>query len=536
MSPPFTLQLRFFVPSAAQAAVSAELGEGKAASERASLAALYVDTADRHLARQGLAWQLRREGRRWIQALSLGSGHLLAHVEHEVIRPDDTTDAGLHAGTEAGERLRATLHKAASDDQSVAVRFRSECHRTGRRIRTGGASVDLAYDDGRLVAQAHASRVRSLAFMLASGEVSALMALAQRWQKRFALVLDPRSLAERGDWLAQGQAWPPVRKAARPLYPHDAEPTQALGAVVDECLAQVLHNTFGLIEGDPAQRVEHVHQLRVGIRRLRSGLRCFEGWAPMPPDELVAGLRALFTQLAESRDADVLDSGVAQALDRAGAPALSFDAAPGAAEPAALLRGDPVQRLLLQWLAWRASLIAPQAGASADADADAGPGATAPADTAQATDQPGEAPAVTHPVAADAPADGRLPRRAARRLARWHRRLADEARRFPSLEEPAVHDLRKRIKRQRYALEFLAPLLRRKLAKNYLAALAAAQEAMGELNDLFVARDRYAEALRTQPQAWFALGWLSAKIEEVRATTAPVLRRLAKCEPPEAAR
>lgn len=55
----------------------------------------------------------------------------------------------------------SAAQKAASEDQSVAVRFRSECHRTSRRIRTGGASVDLAYDDGRLVAQAHASRVRS---------------------------------------------------------------------------------------------------------------------------------------------------------------------------------------------------------------------------------------------------------------------------------------------------------------------------------------------------------------------------------------
>lgn len=238
------------------------------------------------------------------------------------------------------------------------------------------------------------------------------MALAQRWQKRFALVLDPRSLAERGDWLAQGQAWPPVRKAARPRYPHDAEPTQALGAVVDECLAQVLHNTFGLIEGDPAQRVEHVHQLRVGIRRLRSGLRCFEGWAPMPPDELVAGLRALFTQLGESRDADVLDSGVAQALAHAGAPALSFDTAPGATDPAALLRSEAMQRLLLRWLAWLASLSPPHPNAETEENADADSQTAAPADTLNTPEQLDDL-----PTAADAHGDGRLPRRAARRLA-----------------------------------------------------------------------------------------------------------------------
>ncbi|NJL28491.1 MAG: CHAD domain-containing protein, partial [Thermoanaerobaculia bacterium] len=37
----------------------------------------------------------------------------------------------------------------------------------------------------------------------------------------------------------------------------------------------------------------HVHQLRVGIRRLRSALRSFQGWAPAPPAELVGKLRGL---------------------------------------------------------------------------------------------------------------------------------------------------------------------------------------------------------------------------------------------------
>lgn len=534
MSSPATVQLTFFVPATSHAAVLAELSKGKSASERASLAAWYYDTSDRHLARQGLAWQLRREGRRWIQALSLSTGHLLELVQQEVIRPDDTTDASLHAGTQAGERLLATLLKATGDDQAIAVRFRSECHRTGRRLRSGGASVELAYDDGRLVAQTHASRVRSLEFTLASGDAGAMMALAQRWQKRFSLVLDPREIAARGDRLAQGQVWPPVRKAALPNYPPDADAAQALGAVMDECLSQVLHNAFGLIEGDPGQRVEHVHQLRVGIRRLRSGLRCFDGWAPMPPQELLTGLRALFGQLGEARDADVLDSGVAQSLARAGAPALSFDTAANAAEPGALLRSEPVQRLLLQWVAWRGSLSKPLVETPGQPE----PG---PQSEAQASlenpglpdDQASHSEAA--PPAAARQMEPPLPRRAARRLARWHRRLAEDARQFACLEEPAVHDLRKRIKRQRYALEFMAPLLRRKPLKHYLSALASAQEATGELNDLYVARDRYAEALRTQPQAWFALGWLSAKIDEARATTAPVLRRLAKCQPPASA-
>lgn len=533
MSPPSALQLTFFVPSSSHQAVTAELSKGKVAPERASLAALYFDTPDRRLARQGLSWQLRREGRRWIQALSLRNGHLLATLEQEIIRPDDTTDASLHAGTAAGERLLGALYKAASEDKAVSLRYRSEAHRTSRQVRAGSEHVDLAYVDGRLVAQANASRVRLLEFRLASGDVAAMMALAQRWQKRFSLLLDPRRLADRGDRLVDGQAWPTVRRAARPQYRSDADPAIALGAVADECLAQVLHNAFGLVQGDPELRVEHVHQLRVGIRRLRSALRCFEGWAPMPPKALKMGLRELFARLGEARDADVLDSGVAQALARAGAPALSLGPLGDAAsDPAELLRDGAVQRLWLQWLAWRASLDASLVDAPGKAEDESFPTTDSAAGEPNPASRPTEYLDTTQRSADPVSKAAALPKRAAHRLARWHRRMAADARSFLELEEPAVHDLRKRIKRQRYALEFMTPLLRRKAANEYLEALAAAQEAMGELNDLYVARDRYAAALRTQPQALFALGWLSGRIDAVRATTAPVLRRLAKCKPP----
>lgn len=515
------IELKFLVPAASHAAVVAELGKGQAA-ERTTLAAIYLDTADRRLARGGLSWRLRREGRRWIQTLKAAAGGLLEREEHEVIRPGATPDAALHAGTPAGDRLLALLKRALEAGEPVDVRYRSDIHRIGRRVRTQGAAVEIAYDEGRLVAPGASLRVREIEFELASGDVAAMLALAERWRRRHGLVLDPRRKSDRGDRLADGLRFPPVRKAARPVYAERAGALEAFCAVLDECLAQILHNVIGLVDGDAAQRVEHVHQLRVGIRRLRSALRCFDGWAPMPPDALVDGLRRLFAELGQARDADVLDSGVAAALAGAGAPPLRFEAPADGVEPAVTLRGDATQRLLLQWLAWRATL----ADAAAVADADA-----APAEPTEAA--PEAAPdSAAPPPAASPDAVQPLARRAARRIARWHRRLADDARRFEALDEPAIHDLRKRAKRQRYAVEFFAPLLRRKAVQRYLDALAEVQDRMGELNDLFVARDRYLQALDAQPQAWFALGWLAARIAQARDSTAPALLRLAKGEPP----
>ncbi|BDI06889.1 hypothetical protein CATMQ487_38590 [Sphaerotilus microaerophilus] len=321
-------------------------------------------------------------------------------------------------------------------------------------------------------------------------------------------------LAERGARRSLGQPQPALRKSLAPAYDASADALQALAAVIDECVAQIAHNAIGLLDGDPALRAEHVHQLRVGIRRLRSGLRCFAGWAPQPVEADLDGLKALFTDLGACRDTDVLDSGVIADLARAGAPPVAWLAATSVNDPAALLRSEAMQHTLRQWMAWRWLL----------------PSATQ-AEPGQAAAPAGEAARPSPALASPA-----LHRHAERRLARWHQRLTAEARAFDELDEPAVHALRKRVKRQRYAVEFLAPLLRRRGTARYLAGLAALQDRMGELNDLFVARDRYQARLPDEPAAWFALGWLAARIEQARRAVQQDLLRLAELAPPRARR
>jgi CHAD domain-containing protein len=144
---------------------------------------------------------------------------------------------------------------------------------------------------------------------------------------------------------------------------------------------------------------------------------------------------------------------------------------------------------------------------------------------------PGEA-ADAAPAPGPAESASVFHREIARRLRRWHRRISEQWREFDSLDEAALHDLRKRIKRQRYAVEFFAPVLPRKSVTRYLEPLTAIQERMGELNDLFVARSHYQALVETDPAAWFALGWLAARLAEVRAAAKPALRELARAAPP----
>jgi len=540
------LEVKFLVPPAARAGIAAELARGSAARARIQLTALYLDTPDRRLAQAGMAWRLRREGRRWIQTLKAGSTNALERFEHEAIRPGPTADADEHAGTRPGDRLITTLRRARADGVEPVERFRTEVRRKVRRIRTRGAVVEVAFDEGRVVSAGASQPIREIEFELVSGSPMAMLCLAERWRKRFALVYDPRSKAERGDRLAGGSLFPPLRKAARLRYAEDAAATEAFGVVLDECLAQITRNAIGLIEGDPVQRVEHVHQSRVGIRRLRSALRSFQGWVPMPPTELVENLRSLFATLGMSRDSDVLGSGVFAELTRAGAPALEVPPGPTGPDPVEVVRSAAAQRSFLAWIAWRATFAsAPgESGVGAlktelppEAQHLAGPAGTAETPESETSnalrpDAAGpEANAKPEEVASDDPRTFR--RNVARRLRRWHGRIVSDWNSFDTLDDAGLHALRKRIKRQRYAVEFFAPLLRRRQVERYLAALSAIQDRMGELNDLFVARARYLTLGTPDPTAWFALGWLAARIAEVRALAKPKLAKLAKADPPK---
>ena len=100
---------------------------------------------------------------------------------------------------------------------------------------------------------------------------------------------------------------------------------------------------------------------------------------------------------------------------------------------------------------------------------------------------------------------------AAKRLKRWHQQLVRRAAHYAELDEEARHGVRKRAKRLRYGVEFVASLFGRKEVRRYLKLLGLVQEKLGLYNDATVAEQLYREAIDNDPRAWFAVGWLSAQ-------------------------
>ncbi|WP_154584197.1 CHAD domain-containing protein, partial [Bordetella pertussis] len=151
------------------------------------------------------------------------------------------------------------------------------------------------------------------------------------------------------------------------------------------------------------------------------------------------------------------------------------------------------------------------------------PAATAEAAAASPTIIPLAPPAEAAPPA--------LRKRLTGRLRRWHLKVIDEGLRFGALELEARHELRKRVKRLRYGLSFAESLLPAARLRTYRKQLARVQDLLGEINDLAVARDYYQAALQAHPQAWFAVGWIGARLDGLTPQAQEAFDQLAHAKP-----
>ncbi|MFN0186218.1 MAG: CYTH and CHAD domain-containing protein, partial [Aquabacterium sp.] len=461
------------LPARRLAALRRALATPQARQRR--LRAAYVDTTDGRLSAAGLALRLRDEDGQWVQTLKGRGDGLAQRLEDEVpLGPAadgaavPVPDPARHDGTAVGRLLARALEGAGA----LQVQFVTDIRRCLRVVRSGGARIEVALDEGEIRAGDARAAVCEVEFELLEGPRAALLALAGRWAQRFGLVLDVTSKAERGHALARGVARPPAVRAGPVSLPPGADLACGRAAMVAAALAQALPNAAALTNGQG--EAEHVHQLRVALRRLRTVLGAF-GPVDEPRDAAVA---ALFAALGEDRDAAVLGQTLAPALRAA--RRLGLAVAEGTAVPAPApslverLQRPDTTALWLDLL----RLCEPQAP-----DTDAAPASLA--DTAR------------------------------RQLARLRRRCRRDLARWADLDDAARHGLRKRLKRLRYLLDACASLLPRKALARELAALEPLQDALGQWNDRVVAHAALAAKPTPDAADRFAQGWLAAEAASI---------------------
>lgn len=272
----------------------------------------------------------------------------------------------------------------------------------------------------------------------------------------------------------------PVRRSAGLVVP-DAGRKSAAGDVVRHAIAL---SVLRLLDNDPGVRLgadpEELHEARVATRRLRSDLRTFAplldpGWTT----ELREELRWLGGSLGRVRDAEVLADRIRRAAT--GLPGPDRAEAEGLVATLEAERERAREALLEamrsgRYLALLDCLVA-------------------------ASREPALGPVATEPARSVLPG---LVARPWKRLRRDVRRLP------PEPPDDALHRVRIRAKRARYAAEAVAPVLG-KPARTLGRALAALQDVLGGHQDAVVAeRWLRAEAARTEPGRAFVAGLLAA--------------------------
>lgn len=520
-------ELKLYVPEDSRAALEKEL---RAAGARTiALRACYFDTDDRELAQAHIALRVRKEGRKWVQTIKMPGPDEVSRIEINHPRPGPEPDLAVYKDTHA-EAVFAKLQ------QPLLLRYETDVKRLVLRQETAGGIIELAYDRGMLRAGSLALPICEFELEQVSGDTTALLDQARDWTARHRLILDLRSKAERGDALArvalthvplstdsQLEAlavvpeFAPIMLKPRKAGSVAVLPTmgllEAFQACASDCVNQIVRNATFLAGVDAAQatpelRTQHLHQLRVGIRRLRSCWAFFGKWIRLDRAQREADLGRYFSLLGQSRDADVVRRTIAPRLAHAGMPDITPKAPDRDNDQIARLVGSPEFQASL--LALVAQLLAASDTISKGAGGESGRG-TVPADALLVED-----------------VEGDLATLFSKRLNRWLKRVCREGAEFETLPIDTQHDVRKKIKRLRYSMEFAAGVLAFGKSGRLERAVTAAQETLGELNDLYVAQHYYTALAPEQPAACFALGWLQAMQQHKKIEVHAALDRLSK--------
>ncbi|MFO1323868.1 MAG: CHAD domain-containing protein [Burkholderiales bacterium] len=484
-------------------------------ARRARLVSTYYDTDAGTLAEAGVALRIRRDGKRWVQAVkgpaaATKGGGMSTRAEFEWPVKGPRLDPLRFAATP----FRRVLGRA--EQGGLSPQFTTDFTRTTIPLVFPDSTMallcidvgEVRTADDRPVARAPLSEVE---LELEAGDVMRLFELAHALAADLPLSLEPESKAKRGYALRRPRVAAPVRAADAEL-PGKATAGVAFAAIIRSCLAQIEGNAHGVLsDEDP----EWIHQMRIGVRRLRACLSLARrGIATARIEPLRVELRWFAQALGPARDYDVFAAttlpAFRDAVVRGSAAATLAPALAKLSARAAVWRRDA-------HTAARAAVASPRFLRLVLAAA-----ALAAAPDADAQHSQAHAGRLAEPA-----------REFARPLLkRRHNALLALGNDLAHSPPEARHAARLAAKKLRYAAEFFAGLYPKKRTRAYRKVLAALQEELGAWNDAAVAARLAGELAGAQSPAAAAFnGWAAALGAERSEALAAAWNRFAKARP-----
>ncbi len=271
------------------------------------LRSIYFDTSSGDLRKRNMALRIRERGRGspvlGLKAKRAATDGPFSRTEIEVRSRGLQPDLALFDPDTATELGRLV------EQRPLEAQFETKVRRRMVMVEQGGSQIELACDDGSIIAGDRHCALAEVELELKSGEESDLCDLAMTLADTFPLRLDFTAKAERGFSLATGDN-APVVKATRIDYGADPTLDDAVIAVISNTLAQFVGNWDALRTTD---QPEAVHQARVALRRMRAALGMFKRALPYPQfDTLRNEARRIASALGPARECDVFGASVAE--------------------------------------------------------------------------------------------------------------------------------------------------------------------------------------------------------------------------------
>lgn len=394
---------------------------------------VYFDTPNLDLRNSGYSLRIRNSGGRFVQSLkSLGSGVGLFD-RYELEQEIGSCDPDLEqlAGTPAG------------DFEKFKPIFRTEIERTSYRITRPGSEVEIDVDLGVLITANGTAPVSELEIELIEGAQDAAFKVAKLIAEEIPVKLAVSSKAERGFALTEPTSVEWVK--AEPVELREGmRIAEGFSIIVTSCLRHFRLNEPFVTD---KRNAEALHQCRVAIRRLRTALALFRPAVCGREFRHIHGeLRWFFAESGDARNLDVY-------LKRKLSPdqrRFVAERREGACQSViAAMDSARFRRLMLDLLQWSI------AGSWR-----------------------------RRPLAAE-PIENFLERRIDGLWSKVRR-----TRKVAGMGDRKRHRLRMKVKRLRYALEFIGALQVRKQGrrKSFERDLASLQESLGLLHDLVAGR------------------------------------------------
>jgi triphosphatase len=425
------------------------------------LVSTYYDTKKHKLRRHGLSLRVRKAGDEFLQTVKTAATGSFARGEWEEKIEGHDPD---FRKTKKTPVCSITTRKSRRKLNPV---FKTTVHRITRPLHVGSSEVELAVDRGHLSAGRRRSPIAEFELELKHGRPTDLFRLARDCRRRTGAELDLISKSERGYRLADGGEEPATR--AESIQLHLKMTTRdAFDVVAYSTLRHFSANADGVRSLDS----EAVHQMRVGLRRLRAAISLFKTVLPgQSTAKIKTELKWLTNELAPAREIDVLIRERIRPLRHLSGPARGPRAVErefaGRREKAfrqasKSLETERYRELPLEILEWL------------------------------------ETRRVGNREESQVPISEFVGNLLRRRL----RKVKKESRHIDNMASPERHKLRIKIKKLRYAAGFFESLYsdagRKELAR-FSARLKKLQDALGALNDFVAHREMATDAAMNAP-------------------------------------